>query len=78
MGFEDNIDRELAAATDAKPWWKSKVIWLNLAALGFAAIEANIGMLQGHLPSSVLAWLSFCLPVVNIVLRFATKLGVRL
>lgn len=78
MDFEQNIDRELAAVSGAKPWWQSKIIWINLAALILAALEANLGMLQGRLPGGLFAWLTLALPIVNIGLRFVTKLGVRL
>lgn len=78
MGAEENIERELAKMPEAKPWWQSKVIWANLVALIVAALADNIDALQGHLPGSVYAWLCFLLPPINIVLRFVTKLGVRL
>jgi hypothetical protein len=78
MGFEDNIERELASLPEAKPWWRSKIILINLTALIVAALADNIEALQGHLPGSVYAWLCFLLPPVNIFLRFLTKLGVRL
>lgn len=78
MGFDDNIERELATMPADKPWWRSKVILINLAALIVAALADNIEALQGHLPGSVYAWLCFLLPPINIFLRFLTKLGVRL
>jgi hypothetical protein len=76
MGFEENIDQALAAK-DSKPWWQSKIIWVNLLALGLAALEANIAALQGHIPGGLLAWLTVALPIVNIGLRFVTRAGVR-
>lgn len=78
MAFDDNIERELATMPEAKPWWRSKIIWINLIALIVAALADNIEALQGHLPGSVYAWLCFLLPPINIFLRFLTKLGVRL
>lgn len=78
MGFDDNIERELATLPEAKPWWRSKIIRINLIALIVAALADNIEALQGHLPGSVYAWLCFLLPPINIFLRFLTRLGVRL
>lgn len=85
MGFEDNIERELEQASSCKlgadgckPWWQSKIIWINLAALAMAALEAHLTELQGHIPGGLFAWLAVGLPIVNIGLRFATRLGVRL
>lgn len=77
MGFEDNIERELQARAD-KPWWESKIIWFNLFALALAALEASLSELRGHIPGGLFAWLAVILPIVNIGLRFVTRLGVRL
>jgi hypothetical protein len=77
MSADENIDTALAQLGD-KPWWRSKIILVNLLALAMAALEANITALQGHIPGGLLAWLTVVLPIVNIGLRFITRAGVRL
>jgi hypothetical protein len=76
--FEANIDRALFDSTDAKPWYLSKTLWVNVIALALAAAEANLGLLSGHLPGGIYAWAAFGLPIINMVLRMITKVGVRL
>lgn len=75
--FEENIERELQATAD-KPWWQSKIIWINLGALALAALEAGLSELRGYIPGGLFAWLAVGLPIINIALRFVTRLGVRL
>lgn len=75
--FEENIERELQARAD-KSWWQSKIIWINLGALALAALEAGLSELRGYIPGGLFAWLAVGLPIVNIALRFVTRLGVRL
>jgi hypothetical protein len=77
--FESAINQaaQEQAATH-KPWWLSRTIWFNLVALALAMAEANLGLLNGHLPGNVYAWAAFGLPVVNMALRVITKAGVRL
>jgi hypothetical protein len=77
MSPDENLDAAAQALGD-KPWWQSKIILVNLLALALAALEANITSLQGHIPGGLLAWLTVVLPMVNIVLRFVTRSGVRL
>jgi hypothetical protein len=84
--YEGNIEHELERIQqcqldgrgDCKPWWRSKIILVNLAALAFGALEAGLGVLQGHIPGGLYVWLLVGLPIINIGLRFATRLGVRL
>jgi hypothetical protein len=77
--FEANIDRALFEAQgSAKPWWQSKTIWVNVIALAFAMAEANLQLLSGHLPGGIYAWTAYGLPIINMVLRMITKVGVRL
>lgn len=86
MGFEDNIERELERTAQCaldgrggcKPWWQSKIIWINLGALALAALEAGLSELRGYIPGGLFAWLAVGLPIINIALRFVTRLGVRL
>lgn len=56
----------------AKPWWRSRTLWVNAACLALAAAESQVGMLQGVVPGNVYAWLAFALPIVNVALRTIT------
>ena len=35
---------------DAKPWWKSKTLWVNIVVGGLASLELSMGLLQPLLP----------------------------
>lgn len=57
----------------AKPWWKSRTIWLNLLVLLLAAAETKLQVLQPLLPVNVYALVAFCLPLVNLAMRVVTQ-----
>ncbi len=61
-----------------KPWYRSKMLWLNACAAGLAAFEAGTGLLQPHLPVNFYVALAVGLPVANAVLRVITTQGVSL
>lgn len=62
----------IAITYGTKPWWKSRTLWLNLLVLVLAAVEAKMQLLQPVLKVDVYTWLSFCLPLLNLVLRTVT------
>jgi hypothetical protein len=57
---------------NAKPWWKSKTLWLNLIAAALIALEAEFSLLQPLLPGNVYAYFAVVLPVANALLRVIT------
>lgn len=61
-----------AVVVSAKPWWKSKTLWLNLIAAALIALEAQFTLLQPYLPGNVYAWFAVVLTVSNAVLRVIT------
>ncbi len=55
-----------------KPWYKSKILWLNVAVGVGAVIELNLVLIRGSLaPQYYLLVLAF-VNGANIALRFAT------
>jgi hypothetical protein len=60
----------------AKPWWRSRTLWLNALALGLAVAEARLGLLKNVLPISAFEAAAFALPVLNAVLRLVTSTAV--
>jgi len=58
--------------TPAKPWWRSRTLWVNAAVLLLAAAEAHLGVLQPLLGLDVYAMLAFALPLANALLRALT------
>ena len=62
----------------AKPWWRSKTIWLNAIVLALAAAESRIGALEGVLPVSAFELLAFVLPVLNVALRYVSHAAITL
>lgn len=61
-----------------KPWWQSKTLWANTIAAALVALEANMGVLQPHVPVNVYALFAFALPIVNAALRIVTSQGLTL
>lgn len=61
-----------------KPWYRSKTVLLNAAALVLAIAEVNLGVLQPLLPVNVYALLAFLLPIANGLLRMVTNQPVAL
>lgn len=56
----------------AKPWWASKVLWVNAIAAGLIALEASMGVMQPYLPVNFYLMMAVVLPVVNAMLRVIT------
>ncbi|MBI2278162.1 MAG: hypothetical protein HYU74_12480 [Dechloromonas sp.] len=56
-----------------KPWWKSKIVQVNLAFVVLAAIETQLHFIQPYLPVDFYAAIAFALPPINAVLRFLTN-----
>ena len=58
---------------DAKPWYRSKTLWFNVACALAAALEANTGLLRPYVSESLYTvFVVFFLPVGNVVLRLVT------
>lgn len=57
----------------SKAWWKSRTLRLNALAAALVVLEANTGVLQPVLPVNFYAVLAVALPVLNAVLRVATR-----
>jgi len=63
---------------EAKPWWRSKTLWLNATVGALVALEGSTGVLQPVVPVNIYAVLAAGLPVLNAVLRILTTQGVTL
>lgn len=61
-----------AVVVTAKPWWKSKTMWLNLIAAALLALEAQFSLLQPYLPGNVYAYFAVGLTMGNALLRVVT------
>lgn len=53
----------------APPWWRNKVLWMNVVVLVLATAETQIGLLKDVLPGGVFAWVAFGLPLANAAAR---------
>lgn len=59
-----------------KPWYRSRVLWINAIAVALLAAESQLNLLQQVLPGNVYQWAAFFLPVINAVLRLRSiKVG---
>lgn len=56
---------------EAKPWWKSKVVILNVLA-GLAMLIPELSATV-ELPAGVKSWMAGLLVVVNVLLRFVSN-----
>lgn len=57
----------------AKPWTRSRMLWVNAVAAALVALEANTGLLQPLLPFNFYVAIAVALPVVNAFLRVVTS-----
>jgi|TARA_R110000751_G_scaffold82896_1_gene166669 hypothetical protein len=62
---------------EAKKWFESKTLWVNLLA-GIGAITGAIGIDIGLTPEMQLSVVTAIMAVVNVVLRVKTKQPVAL
>ena len=67
-----------AVVAEAKPWWRSKTIQVNVLVAALVALEANTGLLQPWLPVNFYTALAVGLPVINAVLRVVTTQALSL
>lgn len=63
----------IASSQAGKPWWRSRMIRLNVLAAGLVALEASTGVLQPYLPVDFYAAMSVILPILNAMLRVVTS-----
>lgn len=69
---------QIEVTPPAKPWWKSKIVLFNLAAVMLAAAEASLGLIQSQLPVNAFAVIAFTVAVVNAALRFITTQAITM
>lgn len=62
----------MTKSTPAKPWWKSKMIWLNLVSAVLLSLELKFDLLQPYLSGNVYAWFAVALSAANAALRVIT------
>ena len=56
-----------------KVWWKSRTLWLNALVLAVATAESQSALLREVMPTNTFVLISIGLPVVNMLLRVATR-----
>lgn len=59
-----------------KKWYKSKMLWFNVAVAMGAAAEASLNVIQGYFEPRVYFALIMGVAGVNVVLRFMTTSGI--
>jgi hypothetical protein len=59
-----------------KKWYKSKVLWFNVAVAVGAAVEASLTLVQGYFDPRVFLGIIGVMAGINVVLRFLTTTGV--
>jgi hypothetical protein len=59
-----------------KKWYKSKVLWFNVAVAVGAAVEASLTLVQGYFDPRVFLALIGLTAGINVILRFLTTTGV--
>lgn len=59
--------------TEAKPWWKSKVIWFNGTCAALTALEASMHFIQPYIPGNVYGWILLFVTMANAFLRIITS-----
>ena len=59
-----------------KPWYKSKVLWFNVAVGVGTAIEASLSVIQGTMDPRFYLAVTGIVAGVNIILRFVSTQGI--
>jgi hypothetical protein len=59
-----------------KKWYKSKVLWFNVAVAIGAAVESSLTLVQGYFDPRVFLALIGLTAGINVILRFLTTTGV--
>ena len=59
-----------------KKWYKSKVLWFNVAVAIGAAIEASLTLVQGYFDPRVFLGIIGLTAGINVILRLLTTSGV--
>lgn len=57
---------------EAKPFHRSKTLWLNVICVSLIALEAQFSLLQPYLPGNVYAYFATFITVANAALRVIT------
>lgn len=63
---------------NAKPWYRSKTVWVNALAAALVALESQLHILEPVMPVSAYVALAMLLPAINIVLRSVTSSAITL
>lgn len=56
-----------------KPWHKSQMVWLNVAATVLGGLPALLPTIDEMLPKPAMAWAMFGIGIANLVLRVLTN-----
>ena len=59
-----------------KKWYKSKVLWFNVAVAIGAAIEASLTLIQGYFDPRIFLGIMGLTAGINVILRFLTTTAV--
>ncbi len=60
---------------NAKPWWKSKTLWTNIAVIG-VGVQQNLSALDGVVSPEVFGFALFVIGSINVILRVVTNSAV--
>lgn len=61
-----------ARVVEAKPWWKSRTLWVNLASAILVVLEVKYEAIKPLVSPEVYQWLALLIPVANAALRAVT------
>jgi hypothetical protein len=62
--------------TQNKKWWKSKLIWFNIALGIGTALEASLSIIQGYFDPRVYFGITGAAAGINVLLRIITNQGI--
>jgi hypothetical protein len=60
-------------STQAKPWYKSKLVWFNAIVAAGAAAEASLHLIADYFDPRVYFGIIMTVSAINVILRFATS-----
>ncbi len=72
QGIDIDFSNQQFEFTQAKPWWQSKTMWLNLAVTGLGVASTVVPVLRPFVNARTFGMITTGIGVANTVLRMVT------
>ncbi len=77
QGIDIDFSNQQFEFTQAKPWWQSKTMWLNLAVTGLGVASTVVPVLRPFVNARTFGMITTGIGVANTVLRMVTHKPIK-